>query len=132
LLPIKATHPSITSERLCGIMFVAIPTAIPLEPLINNCGTLVGSIVGSFSESSKFSWKSTVSLSISSSMCWVKRSSLASVYRMAAGPSPSWLPCGTQKQDRSEEHTSELQSRRDLVCRLLLEKKKRHTDTRRN
>src|SRR5438874_6569389 len=28
---------------------------------------------------------------------------------------------------RSEEHTSELQSRRDLVCRLLLEKKKNHT-----
>src|SRR5438874_4279067 len=35
---------------------------------------------------------------------------------------------------RSEEHTSELQSRRDLVCRLLLEKKKkivrRREDTR--
>src|SRR5690349_23211411 len=28
-------------------------------------------------------------------------------------------------QQRSEEHTSELQSRRELVCRLLLEKKKR-------
>src|SRR5690349_23167297 len=27
---------------------------------------------------------------------------------------------------RSEEHTSELQSRRDLVCRLLLEKKKNY------
>src|SRR3954468_17145672 len=27
---------------------------------------------------------------------------------------------------RSEDHTSELQSRRDLVCRLLLEKKKLH------
>src|SRR2546421_6308115 len=27
--------------------------------------------------------------------------------------------------DRSEEHTSELQSRSDLVCRLLLEKKNR-------
>src|SRR5699024_11848470 len=27
---------------------------------------------------------------------------------------------------RSEEHTSELQSRFDLVCRLLLEKKKQH------
>src|SRR5690349_22140715 len=27
------------------------------------------------------------------------------------------------RQNRSEEHTSELQSRRDLVCRLLLEKK---------
>src|SRR5204863_8694276 len=33
---------------------------------------------------------------------------------------PSWLGVFT----RSEEHTSELQSRRDLVCRLLLEKKK--------
>src|SRR5690349_24916975 len=29
-------------------------------------------------------------------------------------------------QMRSEEHTSELQSRRDLVCRLLLEKKKKN------
>src|SRR5215469_18063591 len=28
-------------------------------------------------------------------------------------------------QRRSEEHTSELQSRRELVCRLLLEKKKK-------
>src|SRR2546428_5129240 len=28
------------------------------------------------------------------------------------------------RQHRSEEHTSELQSRSDLVCRLLLEKKK--------
>src|SRR5690606_40988960 len=28
------------------------------------------------------------------------------------------------KKDRSEEHTSELQSRENLVCRLLLEKKK--------
>src|SRR2546428_5138338 len=30
---------------------------------------------------------------------------------------------------RSEEHTSELQSRSDLVCRLLLEKKKTKTKT---
>src|SRR5215471_21626300 len=29
---------------------------------------------------------------------------------------------------RSEEHTSELQSRRDLVCRLLLEKKKKNNN----
>src|SRR2546421_2295576 len=32
--------------------------------------------------------------------------------------------------DRSEEHTSELQSRSDLVCRLLLEKKKAATEPR--
>src|SRR5690349_22050510 len=31
---------------------------------------------------------------------------------------------GLDPDCRSEEHTSELQSRRDLVCRLLLEKKK--------
>src|SRR5690349_23581382 len=31
---------------------------------------------------------------------------------------------------RSEEHTSELQSRRDLVCRLLLEKKKKNSKRR--
>src|SRR5206468_10848234 len=30
-------------------------------------------------------------------------------------------------EGRSEEHTSELQSRSDLVCRLLLEKKKKKT-----
>src|SRR2546428_12776174 len=32
------------------------------------------------------------------------------------------------KGKRSEEHTSELQSRSDLVCRLLLEKKKKKKD----
>src|SRR5258708_32009253 len=32
----------------------------------------------------------------------------------------------TQDADRSEEHTSELQSPDHLVCRLLLEKKKEH------
>src|SRR5436309_4911097 len=36
-----------------------------------------------------------------------------------------------QRQQRSEEHTSELQSRENLVCRLLLEKKKKY-DTRTN
>src|SRR5438132_9927355 len=32
------------------------------------------------------------------------------------------------RADRSEEHTSELQSHSDLVCRLLLEKKKKQKD----
>src|SRR2546430_13513436 len=39
------------------------------------------------------------------------------VAREAAGASSTWL-------SRSEEHTSELQSQSNLVCRLLLEKKK--------
>src|SRR5207248_11336855 len=33
-------------------------------------------------------------------------------------------PANRDEQERSEEHTSELQSPYDLVCRLLLEKKK--------
>src|SRR5204862_4673518 len=41
-------------------------------------------------------------------------------------PRPLRLPTSPDRapEPRSEEHTSELQSRRDLVCRLLLEKKK--------
>src|SRR5687768_18122807 len=35
-----------------------------------------------------------------------------------------WLPEGGKSTSRSEEHTSELQSRLHLVCRLLLEIKK--------
>src|SRR2546421_8919357 len=40
-------------------------------------------------------------------------------------------PSGRERPavQRSEEHTSELQSRSDLVCRLLLEKKKKHMHT---
>src|SRR3712207_7984836 len=35
------------------------------------------------------------------------------------------IPAPRTQQNRSEEHTSELQSRQYLVCRLLLEKKKK-------
>src|SRR5437868_11981724 len=38
-------------------------------------------------------------------------------------------PRATTSHGRSEEHTSELQSRFDLVCRLLLEKKKKKKNT---
>src|SRR5437773_3609291 len=44
----------------------------------------------------------------------IKKDSPAGKYLMAHGVEPR----------RSEEHTSELQSHHDLVCRLLLEKKK--------
>src|SRR5256884_887295 len=59
-------------------------------------------------------------------------------HRVALGLRPAFLwgqsledslgpfspPVGQQRRVRSEEHTSELQSRLHLVCRLLLEKKK--------
>src|SRR2546422_6419167 len=46
----------------------------------------------------------------------VGRRHFAFILRYEASDDPAW--------DRSEEHTSELQSRLHLVCRLLLEKKK--------
>src|SRR2546428_8983677 len=47
--------------------------------------------------------------------------------RRCARPSAprSWAFRQSRCSPRSEEHTSELQSRSDLVCRLLLEKKKK-------
>src|SRR3712207_8936973 len=46
------------------------------------------------------------------------------------GQAPGLLQCPNhrdRRNDRSEEHTSELQSRQYLVCRLLLEKKNIHS-----
>src|SRR5207253_11163928 len=53
------------------------------------------------------------------------------VINLLGGPDSSFLPANdglsvtTGSDLRSEEHTSELQSRGHLVCRLLLEKKKK-------
>src|SRR3712207_8379874 len=50
----------------------------------------------------------------------------ATILRARTGVVPS---CLATAGERSEEHTSELQSRQYLVCRLLLEKKKTNTQT---
>ena len=73
-------------------MLVAIPTAIPVVPFTKRLGNLAGNTVGSFSVSSKFGAKSTVSLLISASISIAIFESLASVYLMAAAPSPSTEP----------------------------------------
>src|SRR4051812_31642809 len=67
------------SVKLCGGMFVAIPTAIPFDPFTNKLGMRVGRIIGSVLVSSYVGWKSTVSLSMSasnSSAIAVKRASV--------------------------------------------------------
>src|SRR2546430_11372273 len=52
---------------------------------------------------------------------------------VAAALAPALAGVGSARKrataDRSEEHTSELQSQSNLVCRLLLEKKQDHTST---
>src|SRR2546422_5868318 len=47
----------------------------------------------------------------------------------AGGADPNALGGAFHHRTRSEEHTSELQSRLHLVCRLLLEKKKKSQET---
>src|SRR2546430_10626624 len=52
---------------------------------------------------------------------------LAAVFAVASGTSVTNLVFTLELMPwRSEEHTSELQSQSNLVCRLLLEKKKKH------
>src|SRR5688572_31029683 len=52
------------------------------------------------------------------------------VPRRPAPPRGNALGYRRRGAPRSEEHTSELQSQSNLVCRLLLEKKKKHNITR--
>ena len=78
-MSISAIVASIDSERLCGGILVAIPTAIPDAPFIKRLGIRVGNTTGSLNVSSKLFLKSTVSLSISrniSSASLAKRASV--------------------------------------------------------
>src|SRR5207249_12235395 len=50
------------------------------------------------------------------------------VLKFATWPA-AWTPASVRPEPRSEEHTSDLQSRFDLVYRLLLEKKKKEMIT---
>ena len=86
------TTAAIISLKLCGGIFVAIPTAIPVVPFTRRFGNLAGKTEGSFSVSSKLGTKSTVSLLMSEINSMEILLSLASVYRMAAAPSPSTEP----------------------------------------
>src|SRR3712207_6935035 len=55
--------------------------------------------------------------------CWDERDEMC-YDDDGSGPVVMQTVCSTRDSRRSEEHTSELQSRQYLVCRLLLEKKK--------
>src|SRR2546422_4400075 len=71
---------------------------------------------------------------------WISRYALRSEPKSAIGAATAYVTsCSCQtacppvgRRTRSEEHTSELQSRLHLVCRLLLEKKKKIATTRHN
>src|SRR5438067_10662672 len=63
--------------------------------------------------------------SVRSSRPFLLKTLMSGVNGLACPGNLCWK---TASSLRSEEHTSELQSRFDLVCRLLLEKKKKHKD----
>src|SRR3712207_7588390 len=54
-----------------------------------------------------------------------KSTKSATMWGMSVGQAAQVRPARGEAPGRSEEHTSELQSRQYLVCRLLLEKKKK-------
>ena len=78
---LSSTHTQalMTSVRLWGGIFVAMPTAMPDEPLTRRFGKREGSTRGSFRVSSKLGSQSTVSLSMSRSISFEIFESLASV-----------------------------------------------------
>ena len=63
----RCTAAPITSPMLWGGMLVAMPTAMPADPLTSRLGNRAGRTTGSTVESSKFGDHSTVSLSMSAS-----------------------------------------------------------------
>src|SRR5204862_6423507 len=107
---------------LCPIFFLTIPR--PPPPTLFPYTTLFRSLFSNGS-SRRPRRRTTSSRTFraaacsSCNFCWIarKRSDFMAVLTLS--------PASLLMRFRSEEHTSELQSRRDLVCRLLLEKKKR-------
>src|SRR2546426_6546205 len=66
---------------------------------------------------------------------WYRSAAIADVWRAISPAARASTKAATNQHEtalrRSEEHTSELQSPCNLVCRLLLEKKKNTTQSRR-
>src|SRR5690606_13781245 len=84
------------------------------DPIVFSISSIILTAISEWPPSSKKFWVTLMS-SISKNldhMSWIMRS-----VSVAGG----WC---VSDPERSEEHTSELQSRENLVCRLLLEKKK--------
>src|SRR5690625_5452696 len=104
------------------------PAPIPpssLSPFLDGFSTTTASVV-SISAATDAAFSSAVRVTLVGSITPASiRSSYFSLLALYPNaPSPSSTFCTT----RSEEHTSELQSRGHLVCRLLLEKKKKNND----
>src|SRR5699024_11941451 len=96
---------SYTASAFTGIYTLSLHDALPI--LASGCFCPVGWTLMLYASRPKVCpW----------SRLWLRQIRLS--------PSAATAPCSMGRLLRSEEHTSELQSRFDLVCRLLLDKKK--------
>src|SRR5579872_6368526 len=75
---------STTSDKLCGGISVAMPTAIPDPPFNNTVGNCAGNMQGSSNVPSKLACHSTVPCSSSAKYVSAKALNRDSVYRIAA------------------------------------------------
>src|SRR2546427_2060498 len=67
-------------------------------------------------------------VSVSTVAFWARARVMSLSADTDSAPNCDWKTlCSSEEPARSEEHTSELQSQSNLVCRLLLEKKKTKT-----
>src|SRR5947207_4715807 len=104
-------------------MTPARPTAASTSATAANAPSRIAlSRRGSADLASSLSSVKTRAAGCSGSTCWMVRRIVST--RLVG----SRVVRITNDPGRSEEHTSELQSHSDLVCRLLLEKKKKHKE----
>src|SRR5206468_9677756 len=97
-----------------------------LKPRIIGCSRSM-SETRTYHASGRNAWRTSVSEGYAS--VWVWEWKIPRTSHPLSSISFHTLSCSETDVRRSEEHTSELQSRSDLVCRLLLEKKKKSTMT---
>src|SRR6266436_5945123 len=117
-------------SRVVGLVAARLPAIrLPMETSRAPMRPVKGAVMRQYSRSS---WASRIwALASSIAACaefrsavrWSTVSAVAKLLRCS-----DWERTSSLLASRSEEHTSELQSRLHLVCRLLLEKKKTVVD----
>src|SRR5690606_41425644 len=95
------------------------PSLVPYTTLFRSDGPFDGG--GPDGRTSVWAWQPHIKAQILQGIGY-----WANVLQLQGDQGPAVLNVGTDSEERSEEHTSELQSRENLVCRLLLEKKKKN------
>src|SRR3712207_1516884 len=96
-----------------------------IDILVNNAGIIRRAPALEFSEED---WDDVVSINLTS-LFYLSQAAARRFVEQGGGGKIINLASVLSFSGRSEEHTSELQSRQYLVCRLLLEKKKTNTKT---